>query len=353
VFNGYAFVANREGRAIAAVDLTAFAVARHIRLDGRPTAVLSHGKSASVYALTPEDGTLYEIASTSLAIRRKLRVARAALTVRLAPDGGSAWVLCEDPPQLVEVALETFRVTSRIALGPDPADFDLSPAGRWESGPLAAVSFGPRGAIALADLKTRASHSFALGKKLSLVRFRSDGRLLFAGNLEERQLTVVDAGTGKLLAHLPLAVAPERFCVKSDGGELFVTGPGMDAVVVVYPYTTEVAETVLAGSSPGAMAQVASPDDASYLMVANSDSGEVTILDIEERRVIAVVGVGQGPCFITSTPDHEYALVLNRISGDMAVIRLAAITASRARSAPLFTMIPVGSQPVSAAVLAV
>ena len=32
-FDGYAFVAAQEGRAVAAVDLIAFAVARHIRLD--------------------------------------------------------------------------------------------------------------------------------------------------------------------------------------------------------------------------------------------------------------------------------------------------------------------------------
>src|SRR5213079_497268 len=38
-FSGYAFIANRDGGAIAAVDLQVFAVARHIRVDGAPTAV--------------------------------------------------------------------------------------------------------------------------------------------------------------------------------------------------------------------------------------------------------------------------------------------------------------------------
>jgi len=51
------------------------------------------------------------------------------------------------------------------------------------------------------------------------------------------------------------------------------------------------------------------------------------------------------------TPDQEYALVLNRASADMAVIRISAITVGRAKSAPLFTMIPVGSRPVDAVVV--
>ena len=79
----------------------------------------------------------------------------------------------------------------------------------------------------------------------------------------------------------------------------------------------------------------------------------MTILNIETQRVIAVATVGREPCHITITPDGQYALVLNRASGDMAVIRIAAITGTRRRPAPLFTMIPVGSKPVSAVVRAV
>jgi YVTN family beta-propeller protein len=162
-------------------------------------------------------------------------------------------------------------------------------------------------------------------------------------------VSVLEALTGRVVLHLPLAVRPEYFCFKADGGQLFVTGQGMDAVVVIYPYSTEVAATLLAGRAPGAMAVSTSPDQ-EYLFVANPQSGDVTILDIELHRVIAVASVGQDPGFITMTPDNQYALVLNRRSGNMAVIRIAAIVPSRARSAPLFTMIPVGSRPVSAAV---
>src|SRR5262245_26171161 len=67
-FGGYAFVANEEGQAIAAVDLTAFAVIRHIRLNGDPTEVLSHPGLSSVYALTPRNGTLHEIEIDRLAL---------------------------------------------------------------------------------------------------------------------------------------------------------------------------------------------------------------------------------------------------------------------------------------------
>jgi DNA-binding beta-propeller fold protein YncE len=66
--------------------------------------------------------------------------------------------------------------------------------------------------------------------------------------------------------------------------------------------------------------------------------------------MIAAVYVGTQPCYIAITPDDQFALVLNKVSGDMAVLRIGAIVAKRNKSAPLFTMIPVGVEPVSAVV---
>ena len=81
------------------------------------------------------------------------------------------------------------------------------------------------------------------------------------------------------------------------------------------------------------------------------------ILDVETRKLVAVVQVGQEPGQILVTPDQEYALVLNEKSGDLAVIRILSLTVDpdgrtrRYRSAPLFTLIPVGERPVGAAVV--
>ena len=132
-----------------------------------------------------------------------------------------------------------------------------------------------------------------------------------------------------------------------------MAGAGADAIAVVYPYRTEVAETILAGHQPAAMAS-ATTKDYDFLFVANS-TGDVTIVNLESRKMAAVIAVGKDPGYVVVTPDQAYALVLNRGSGDMAVIRMKSLIKKRSRSAPkpLFTMVPVGSRPVSAAVRAV
>ena len=90
----------------------------------------------------------------------------------------------------------------------------------------------------------------------------------------------------------------------------------------------------------------------SYLFVASPQSGDVSILNIASQRVVAVMPVGNDPGFIAVTPDDQYALILNRKSGDVAVLDVDLISPSRykERAAKLATVIPVGSKPVSAAV---
>ena len=340
---GYAFVANQEGHAVAAVDLTAFAVVRHIRLPGAPTAVIAHPSKPNVFALTPDAGALHEIDGGTLKVRSTLSFGGPVWTMKPEPGGKAIWVLSRAGRKLHRVSVDPLAITATMTLPAEPVDFDIS---EWTG--LAALSYGASGAVGLAELATAKVHRpVAIEGEAGLVRFRSDGRSLLVANRSERMLTVLDP-SGRIVVHLPLAVRPDNFCFHPDGGQLFITGEGRDAVVVIYPYfVPEVAETVLAGSKPGPMAA-----SDSHLYVTNPSAGDVTILNIHRRRVVAVASVGADPGYVALTPDGEYALVLNRQSGDMAVIRVAGLQPDRRKTAALFTMIPVGSRPVSAVVTA-
>src|SRR4029079_6307339 len=117
---------------------------------------------------------------------------------------------------------------------------------------------------------------------------------------------------------------------------------------------TEIAETMLAGRAPDAMAVTGT-----FLFVANPQTHSVTVLDFDRmgKKLVAAIQVGKEPRFILVTPDQQYALVLNQASGDIAVIRIPPLATESSspryrRPTPLFTMIPVGEQPVSADVVA-
>ncbi len=350
-FPGYCLVANQQGRSVAAVDLNTFRVRKIIGLPSAPAAIAAHPDAArpKAYVLTPDSGSVHEIDAGRLAAARAVRLAGQAVSMQLSPGKDAFWVLTRDPAALVLLPLEDFRPARRIALPAPPDSFDISMDGR------AAVASGQSRTITTVSLsKGVIERTLSFGSVPSMICFRSDGKQVIAGSAPDRNLVIIDAVAGKPVVRLPLPLAPRHFCFNADGGQLFVTGDGMDAVVIAFPYNTEIDQTVLAGRAPGAMA--ATDTSPAYLLVANPDDNAVTVLDIDTRRLVAVVRVGQAPGGIVVMPDRQYALVLNRNSGDMAVIRRQMLTETwvrRYKSAPLFTMIPVGEQPVAAAVVRV
>jgi DNA-binding beta-propeller fold protein YncE len=357
-FFGYCLVANQESRAVGVIDLTRFRVRRPIPLDAAPTAILSLPNKPRAYVLAAQSGTVYEIDATFLALGRRARAGNEAVGMRLSRMGDALWVLYRDPASLVELPLDSLQPGRRIRLSAPPDDFDLS----LESDYAAIVSRSHRRIDIVSLAPAAIAQSIQAATEPSIARFRRDGRQLIAGSQADRSLTIYDVASGQTVVRLPLPLAPRNFCFTPDGGQLFVTGDGMDAVVTVYPYRTEVVETILAGRAPGVMA-VTSETSPSYLLIANPETNGVTVLDVETGRLVAVVQVGQEPRHIILTPDKpdkQYALVLNEKSGDLAVIRIFTLSGKqtggdrvrRYKSAPLFTLIPIGEKPVAAAVVA-
>src|SRR5689334_18994434 len=111
-FPGHAFIANEESRSVAVVDLSTFRVAREIRIDGAPTAVVSHPRRPAVYVLTPATGTVHEIDPAAFTVRRKLHAAPSAVSMRLAGD--SLWTLSREGRLLVEIKTDRFDVGARL-----------------------------------------------------------------------------------------------------------------------------------------------------------------------------------------------------------------------------------------------
>jgi YVTN family beta-propeller protein len=338
-FRGYAFVANSEGGAVAAIDLTALAVIRHIPLGANPTQVALHPAGA-VYAITPSNASIHEIGADKLSVGRRASLPSPATRIEVAPRGDAIWAMCPESRQMLRLRPDTLAVEARVALPGTPVDFAISPG----EGATLAVSLGQSG---LALARDGAIRVLATGGELGQLMFRKDGRHVLASNIGGSEMAIFDAHQMRLAVRLPLNIRPSHMCMKADGGQLFLTGEGADAVVTVYPYWTEVGNYMLAGQAPGALAVAGD-----VLFVANPRSGDVSIINLASQRLMGQAPVGRGPCHIAVTPDHQFACVLSRESGDMALLHIPTLTTRRNKKATLLTMIPVGSAPVSAVVRA-
>lgn len=347
-YRGFAYVAVAGSRTVAAIDLLSFSLRRSIPLSCQPSILIAHPdsqKSIAFAAGKAEDGAAILERVDLSAGKTAARVTVGSGNPVVRKDArGSIWTSAGDP-RLHAWSADGLRPVAQVSLAARVVDFDIAPGQ-----PLACACL-EGGLAQFVDLaKGRAFEPLRLGADATAIRFRWDGGVAMAALRTESILSVIDTPSRRIMTELPLALRPDHFCFKSDGGQLFITGEGHDAIVIVYTYQTEIAQTSLSGRKPGQMACSSTP---SYLFVSNPAAGSVSVFDTETQKVVAVIGVGMQPGPIVVTPDQQYALVLNQGSGDVGVIRIGSIKQERARKAPLFTMIPVGGTPVAALIRSV
>ena len=332
-YNGWLLVAGGAEKTVAVADLNEFQPMARIALPLEPDQLLQAGER--VYAVCREGGALIEISLGSLQVTGRINPGGKPVAARVLEGGKSALVALAEPAgrsdagALVLVDLESRKVTARMALAGAAGDLDVN-------GAMAVVTVPSKNQLVRVALpEWKAAGTTETGAQCRNVLFRRDGKTILAGAPATHEVVTVDAATGSLLARLPVAVAPERFCFNPDGGQMFVTGPGGDVVAIVSPYQNEVGETMLAGRTPAAMAVA---ERQNLLCVTNAESGSLTILDIDTRHLSASVHVGETPGEVVVTPDGEYALVVDRRSGSAAVVRLSTVVDKKVKTKPLFTV---------------
>jgi DNA-binding beta-propeller fold protein YncE len=356
-FAGYALVSNAGGRALSVVDLTQFRVARSISLAAPASKVLPASKSGC-FVLTPSNGSV-ALLDPELRVIKSRRFSDDLSDISLSPDGETVLATSADKHELIVARATSLDVLRRVKLSGEPVSMTVPPLAFQDEKtkpPYVALST-KQGAVELLDLKTGRHFSHSFSGPVGEVRFRADGERLLAANLQERCLTALTTPDLNTIAELPLAMQPKNLCFNADQGQLFVSGEGMDAVAIIFPYNPlDVDQTVLAGRDPGVMACSANP---AYLFVGSASGSDVCILNIDSRKMIGIVDAGQRPTYIAVTPDSQYALVLAQSSGTMAVIHIPDVLANAGNAAKwrskitagLFTLLNVGDQPVHVAVV--
>jgi len=348
-YQGWLFVASGAEKEIAVADLASFRRVASIPLPCAPDQLFQF--RGRVFAICRDARAMVEIDVERFRFAGRIGLPGKPVAARLLPEAdnnaGTAIVLTDEPGALLSVDLLNRRVSARLTLPGAPGDLDVS-------GLLAAITLPARNAVlrvSLSGSKTpdiKLIGSTDVGVSCRAVRFRRDGRTILAGAAVARELVAIDSQSGKLLTRLPLPVSPSRFCFNADGGQLFVTGTGEDALAIVSPFQNEVAETILAGHTPYGMAV---SERRNLLFVTNPGSGDLTILDIETRGLSASVHVGETPGDILLTPDGEYALVLDQRSGNVSVVRITSVLGRKVKTNPLFTVFPTAADARSAIIV--
>jgi DNA-binding beta-propeller fold protein YncE len=339
-YSGWLFVASAAERGVAVADLSEFRSVTTILLAEVPGQVIR--ARDKVFVSCPAARLLYELDPIELRVERKISLPARIVTVSVVPESGLIAILTSPPASLHLLDPSTRRVVKRVSLPGEPSGLDLTET-------MAAVTLQDSVVrVSLASGVVAGVNS--IGSRCGAIRFRKNGETILVAAPDTKEIVTLDASTGALLTRLPLSFAPARLCPNDDGGQMFVTGTSGDAIAVVSPYQNEVLETLVAGSTPFGMT-VATINGQELLFVTNPASGDLTIFDVYSKGLAASVHVGGNPGEVLVTPGGEYALVINRDSGDVAVIRIRTVLDRSVKTKPLFTLFALAAAPQSAAII--
>ena len=333
-----AFVANSQAATVALVDVSARTVAA--TLDINPARVKSQGPGAPNYAqdtdVSPDGRTLYvsrgyvgdvaafDIATGRLLWARPLNTGRAD-HMTLTHDGRSLFVSAMLDNRVYRIAAATGEITGHLVTGVYPHDNKVSRDGRrLYNTSIGALKSLPRpaGAAPLTEkpgsafqLTVADAESLQITERITLEnairpwQFTPDEKGIYAQLSNQHAVVAFDLATKKVTRRLELPVKPgvsaadfdfeaphHGLALTDDGRTLCVAGRASDyAALVRVPELTLIA-TVPVGDAPG-WAETA--DAGRVCLIANTRSGDLSIISIADRAESLRLPVGAGPKHIT------------------------------------------------------
>jgi YVTN family beta-propeller protein len=346
---GWLFIASAGEKGLVVADLSEFRRAGFVPLGQVPRQVFRAGKK--IFATCPDLRTLFEVDPETFRVAGRIVFPGRIVGAAACPDEKRIAVITDQPAVLHIVDAATRRVTRRVGLPATPSGLDVSDE-------MAAVTTAATHSVIRVSLSQGVvAGTTDLGLRAGLVRLHQDAKLILIGAADRNEIVTVHSMSGALLARLPLAFTPARFCFNVDRGQMFVTGSSGDEIAIVSPYQSEVDQTIVGGRSPCGMA-VGALNGQNLLFVTNPGSGDLTVFDIDTRQHASSVYVGGKPGEVLLTPDGEYALAVDQESGDVAVVRIRTVLDRRTNTGPaplvkpLFTIFHTGAAPQAATIIA-
>jgi YVTN family beta-propeller protein len=170
------------------------------------------------------------------------------------------------------------------------------------------------------DTKTFAiDRVVAVGSVPKYVAVTPDGKSVLVTNWCSWDLSIINAGTGKETARIPLGGKyPRGIAVSLDSRTAYIALMGSDRVVRVDLGARRVHPYAQTGDGPRHI--VESPDGR-YLYVTNNDDGTVSKLDRATARVLKSVKTGVEPRSLAISPDGGAVYSVNYESSTVTKLR--------------------------------
>ena len=138
----------------------------------------------------------------------------------------------------------------------------------------------------------------------------------YVGNFKDSTLSVIDTGTERVVATVPVAAGPDGIVISPNGRSVFVSGSSASSLSEIDAATDRVTHTIEVGKGPQGLATTV---DGRWVLVAVNGDDQLAFVDTATHAVSATVPVPK-PHTIAVRPDGRQAYVASQEPGHFALV---------------------------------
>ncbi|OJU80067.1 MAG: hypothetical protein BGO10_01025 [Chlamydia sp. 32-24] len=224
--------------------------------------------------------------------------------VAITPDGSKAYVANIGSNDVSVIDTVTSTVIATVPVGLGPIFVAITPNG--EKAYVANTSANTISVINVAT-DTVIGSPIATGSAPFGLSVSTDGNYLFVNNSGSTLGTVIDTTNDTIINTVPTGILNFGSAVSPNGNYLYTVNFSNDTVLRIFiPTLTADGSPIPVGSYPEMITVTA---NGLYAYVANTNSNDITVIDLNTITPITTIPLGVFPLGIASTPNSEKVFV--------------------------------------------
>ena len=311
----------------------------------------------TIFVVNPDSGSVSAIDTASETKLDELRIGRDPRILTIGPDGQRLYVTSQASATLTILDTQPFSIRTKLRVGPEPYGVVADPDGR-----LVYVAASGAARIDVVDTElaqvvaTIPVHTRPKGLALS-----ADGTRLYVTHFLSGTVSVIDLtdrSVRTVIATGPESNIAQRIVLHPTTNRAYLPHirsntsnphPLFDTTLFPVVSVIDVATDQHLLHERLELSVVDRPVNLPFDLALSSDgqrahivylgSGDMSVIDLASRTVLAHLEVGDGPRGIVLTPDDRTAYVVNSLSDDVSVVDLSTFEE--------ITRIPVTTSPLS------
>ncbi len=282
---------------------------------GQP-APAAQDSAPKAYVALHDESALAVLDTTANRIMRFVTVPLGPHGLAMTPDGRKVYVGSDQLSTVSVLDTATDGLLAQIEVGLYPYGLSVSPDGRR----LLVSVWGANEVVTIDTTTDRITGRVSVPRP-DRSAISPDGRIAYVGSTspDDPALAVLDLTRSAKIGTIPLRHAPRALAFSPDGKRLYFTVDGVDTVQVLDPGRNKVVAAVPAGAAPHGLIFTAS---AYGPLVVSQSRNELEILDPLRNIISGTVAVGRHPHGIAAGADERTVYVTDEGSGDVSVVDL-------------------------------